>query len=244
MISAVSSGSGKTLVTCGLLKALKTRGLVTGAGKCGPDYIDPMFHREVLETFSANYDCFFEDGDLMRSLFLMNSEDKDITIIEGVMGYYDGISFENPEKSTYECAVNLKCPVILVVNARGMSYTLAGVIKGILGVRSDNNIRGLILNNIRKETYERFKNVLERETGLRLLGFFPHNDSFNIESRHLGLMTPDEVGGLKEKIELLGKTAEKCLDIDGIIKIAEEAEELSDSSVDLITEPDSFTSGK
>lgn len=225
LISADKSGSGKTTITCAILKALRNRGLLTGAGKCGPDYIDPMFHREVLDTPSWNYDGFFQGEDLMKSLFYGNSKDLDITVIEGVMGYYDGSSFEGTEGSTYEIAKTLCCPVILCLNAKGMSYTLIAVLKGLLDLRSDSNIRGVILNNVRKETYERLSPVIRRETGVMPLGFFPHDESLGIESRHLGLLTPDELEGLKEKIEKLGDMAEKCLDIDGILKIAGEAGE-------------------
>ena len=244
LISAIKSGSGKTTVTCAILKALRNRGLLTGGGKCGPDYIDPMFHREVLDTPSWNYDGFFQSEDLMRSLLYENSADKDITVIEGVMGYYDGSSFEGTEGSTYETAKILGCPVILCIDAKGMSYTITGVLKGLLELRSDSNIRGVILNNVRKETYERLSPVIKRETGIMPLGFFPHDESLAIESRHLGLMTPDELSCLDKKIERLGETAEKCIDIDSILRIAGEARETVSSPEDAAVPVSPVFSGK
>ncbi len=244
LISAAQSGNGKTTITCAILKALKNRGLLTGAGKCGPDYIDPMFHREVLDTPSWNYDCFFQSEDLMKSLLHENSKDLDITVIEGVMGYYDGSSFEGTEGSSYETAKILGCPVILCVNAKGMSYTLVGMIKGMLGLRGDSNIKGVILNNVRKETYQRLAPVIKRETGITPLGFFPHDKDLGIESRHLGLMTPDELKDLDKKIEKLGETAEKCLDIDGILNIASEAGEIGAAASDVMNSITPVLSGK
>ena len=232
LISAPQSGSGKTTITCAILKALKNRGLLTGAGKCGPDYIDPMFHREVLDTPSWNYDGFFQNEDLMGALLKRNCKDPDITVIEGVMGYYDGSSFEGIDGSTYETAKILGCPVILCLNAKGMAYTITGVLKGMLDLRSDSNIKGVILNNVRKETYERLAPVIKRETGIIPLGYFPYEKDLGIVSRHLGLLTPDELSDLNNKIEKLGDTAEKCLDIDGILKIAGDAGEISETASD------------
>ena len=222
MISAVKSGSGKTTVTLALLKALKNRGLMLRSFKCGPDYIDPMFHEQVLGIPCANLDPFFQDRKLMRCLFGKKSAGADLSVIEGVMGYYDGISFENTDKSSYECAVSLNCPVILVIDGRGMSHSLIAVLKGMQSLRSDSGIRGVIINNVPERIYKKLKPVIERETDIVPLGFMPHIAECEIDSRHLGLFTPDSIPELEKKTAILGSEAESCLDIDAILRLSSE----------------------
>ena len=97
LISAQSSGSGKTTVTCGILQALANRGLKLASFKCGPDYIDPMFHSKVIGAKSRNLDPFFVDSEMLKYLFARNAKDSDISVIEGVMGFYDGSDFSKPD---------------------------------------------------------------------------------------------------------------------------------------------------
>lgn len=224
LISAGSSGSGKTTVTCGILKALKNRGLRVSSCKCGPDYIDPMFHEKVLGVPSVNLDPFFEDKKLMRSLYARHTADSDINIIEGVMGFYDGFSFDKTDASTYEVAKNIASPVILVVNAKGMALTIVPFLKGIIEFRDDSNIRGVILNNVSEMVCRSMKPIIEKELGIDVLGFMPPSPEIAVESRHLGLMTPDEVKDIQSRFEKLGDLAEKCMDIERIIEIAGEAD--------------------
>ncbi|SKC04592.1 cobyrinic acid a,c-diamide synthase [Lachnospiraceae bacterium] len=226
LISACASGSGKTTVTCGLLKALKNRNIRVSSCKCGPDYIDPMFHKRVIGVPSVNLDPFFEDEKMMRGLYARHASGYDINIIEGVMGYYDGLGFDRTDASTYEVSKNLKAPVILVVNAKGMAMTLIAFLKGIIDFRADSNIRGVILNQVSEMTYRSFAPVIEAELGIAPLGYLPPSPDTAVESRYLGLMTPDVIEDIGEKIEKLGELAEKCLDIDRIIGIAGEAESI------------------
>ncbi len=226
MISACKSGSGKTTVTLALLAALKARGLNVRSFKCGPDYIDPLFHKRVLGISSGNLDPFFQDKSLMRSLCAEGSRDADIAVIEGVMGYYDGISFGSAEKSSYECAFNLKCPVILVLDGKGMSYSLIGILKGMRELRQDSNIKGVILNNIPERLYDKIKPVIEEETDIIPLGFMPHLRECELESRHLGLLSPSEIEGIDRKIMRLSEEAGQNLDIERIIELSGEAGEL------------------
>lgn len=226
MISAVSSGSGKTTVVCGLLKALKNRGMNISAFKCGPDYIDPMFHTKVLGINSKNLDGFFCDKHMLNSLFTKEACKKDINIIEGVMGYYDGLAMDSYQASSYETALNTKTPVVLVVNSKGAALTIVSVIKGVMDFAKDSNIKGVILNNISPFVYESLKKVIESNINIKVLGYLPFCKEIAIDSRHLGLLTPNNIKELDNKIERLGKIAEECFDIDGIIAISKDAEPL------------------
>ena len=124
LLCAGASGSGKTLLTCGILQVLKNRGLRTASFKCGPDYIDPMFHTKVIGTKSRNLDTFFTDGDVVRYLLAKNSSDMDIAVMEGVMGYYDGVGAITSKASAYELANVTETPAVLIVNCRGMSVSV------------------------------------------------------------------------------------------------------------------------
>ena len=147
LITGIKSGSGKTTVTCGLLCALKERGFNIKAFKCGPDYIDPMFHKKALGVLSGNLDSFFCDEKTLKYLLMRNEAERDIAVIEGAMGYYDGAG-GGFAGSSYDVAWLTQTPVILVADCKGMSNTAAAVIKGIADYRKDSNILGGILNRI------------------------------------------------------------------------------------------------
>ena len=146
VLAGTNSGCGKTTVTCAVLQALVSRGLRVGAAKCGPDYIDPMFHSRVIGAKSSNLDPFFFDPDTMRYLLAHNSEECDVTVIEGVMGYYDGLGLTSTRASTYEAARSTDSPVVLVVNARGAALSVVAAVQGFLDFAPDNNVQGVILN--------------------------------------------------------------------------------------------------
>jgi cobyrinic acid a,c-diamide synthase len=163
MITAVSSGSGKTTVTCALLEALKRRGYRPVSFKCGPDYIDPMFHRTVLEVESLNLDTYFmPEEEVIETIERYGG---DISVIEGVMGIYDGLEAGTDKGSCYEIARITKTPVILVVNAAGAGRTIASVIKGVLSDDTEHLIHGIILNRISDGFYDKLRLYLESEIG-------------------------------------------------------------------------------
>ncbi len=222
LIAGTNSGCGKTTVTCALLSALKKRGLNVSAFKCGPDYIDPMFHRKVINVPSYNLDPFFcNDMQLRKSLSLRGG---DISVIEGVMGYYDGIGSDG-HASTYELAKSTCTPVILIINAKGM-YTSAGaILKGFCEYRLESNVRGVIFNNVSPMMYEALKKIAEN-AGIKPLGCLPNDETVTVGSRHLGLITAEEIDDIRAKIDRLGELAEKHFDIDGILAIAAEAKAL------------------
>jgi cobyrinic acid a,c-diamide synthase len=219
MIAAPSSGTGKTTVTLALLSALKARGLCPVAFKCGPDYIDPMFHRAVLGIPSYNLDLYFTPPGVVRGLVDSHAKNGGVAVIEGVMGYYDG-SGAGTEASSYELASVTETPVILAVSAYGASLSTAATIRGFREFRPDSRIAGVILNTCSKELFELLKDALAGETGLPVLGYLPSLPDCAIGSRHLGLVTAQEIGDLKQKLDRLGEAAEQCVDIDLLLEIA------------------------
>lgn len=227
MLAAPSSGSGKTMLTCGLLAALSNRQLHIAAMKCGPDYIDPMFHRKVLGVSTGNLDSFFMNEDDLRMCLARKSTSHDITVIEGVMGYYDGLGGTSDRASAYEIARLTKTKVLLVVDCKGSSLTLAAVIKGIIDFRADSNIAGVILNRISEGYYAKIKEVIEQECNVPVVGFVPVLKDMEVPSRHLGLCAPEELSSFREWSNQLADVFEKTIDLDQVIAIANEAEELN-----------------
>lgn len=226
MIAGIGSGSGKTTLVCGILMALKMRNLKAASCKCGPDYIDPMFHSRIFDIPSINLDLFFTSPQVMNYLLCRNGEDRDITVIEGVMGFYDGLSMESDRASSYEVAKMSKTPVILTVCCKGMAYSVVPLIRGMIEFREDSNIKGIILNQVSDMTYHQLKPVIEQELGIPVLGHLPVLQEFVLESRHLGLVMPKERDNLSQELERLGKLIENNINIEEIIKIAAEAPEL------------------
>ena len=131
MIAGTNSGSGKTTVVCGILAALKRRGLKAASLKCGPDYIDPMFHSQIFGIPSKNLDLYFTNADMAQYLMAENAKDAFVTVMEGVMGFYDGMEMSSSVASSYDLARQTKTPVILIVNAKGMALSVQAIIKGL-----------------------------------------------------------------------------------------------------------------
>ena len=226
LLAAGASGSGKTLLTCGLLQALVNRNLTVASFKCGPDYIDPMFHSRVIGAKSANLDTFFTSPEVTRYLLSENAANCEIAVMEGVMGYYDGVAGTTTQASAYDLASVTDTPVILIVNSKGMSVSLAAYIKGFAEYKKDSHIKGVILNQMSPMLYPRMKELLEKETGLSVLGYVPKVEDCVIESRHLGLVLPDEIPQLRERLQKLAKILEDTLEIDEILKLAADAPEV------------------
>lgn len=228
LLAAPSSGSGKTAAACALMAAYKASGVTVRACKCGPDYIDPMFHREVLGVDSVNLDLFFSSGEMLRDLYDRHGDGADLVITEGVMGYYDGMSMDTDCGSSYDVARTLNLPVLLVLPARGAALSLAAVASGMIRYRSDSRICGILLNQVSEMTYPRIKDMLERELSVMgneipVVGYLPKADAFAIGSRHLGLVTPEELEGLKNQLKEAGEILARTVDLERIRRIAEEA---------------------
>lgn len=230
LIGATGSGSGKTTITCALLEILKRQGKKVQAFKCGPDYIDPMFHRTVLGIPSKNLDTFFTGEKMTADLFMESVENVDISVMEGVMGLYDGLGGIWKEGSAYDLATVTDTPVILIVDAHGMGRSILPLIAGFLSYDTNHLIRGIILNRTSGAFFETIRSEIERSFPIAVLGYFPNQKDILLESRHLGLKRPEEV---EKMAEMLAKTAdmlEKTVDIDRLFAIAEGASELSDDN--------------
>ena len=236
LLAAGSSGSGKTLITCGLLEALVERGLKTASFKCGPDYIDPMFHSRVIGTKSRNLDTFFTGSEVTKYLLTRNARDCEVAVMEGVMGFYDGVAGTTTRASAYDLAKVTDTPVILIVNSRGMSVSLAAYVKGFLEYKKDSHIKGVIFNQMSPMLYPRMKKLLEEELGVVVLGYVPKVEDCVIESRHLGLVLPDEIPELKDRLHKLAGVLEETLDIDRILELAGEAPDLLDAKPESVTD--------
>lgn len=225
MIAATGSGAGKTTVTCALLKALSKQKIKAVSFKCGPDYIDPMFHREVLGTPSRNLDLFMLGENTCKYLLYQNSKESDLSVIEGVMGFYDGIG-KGWESSSYELSEKTKTPVVLVVSCSGMGFSVVPLIKGYLELEK-NNIQGVILNHTSKMMYGYYKSMIEEYLPIKVMGYMPALPECNLESRHLGLITAKEVEAIEEKMDRLGEVACETLDIEGLIALGQQSQPLS-----------------
>jgi cobyrinic acid a,c-diamide synthase len=242
MISAPKSGSGKTTLTCAILQLLKNHGKRPVAFKCGPDFIDPMFHKQVLGIHSTNLDSFFVDEEEVRQIFSENMETEDdslptennqpekIAVIEGVMGLFDGLGGTSLKASSYDIARITKTPILLVIDAEGASRSIVPLVKGFLDYdkahsgTDENLIKGIFLNKVSKGTFQLLKSLIEEETaseyGVKVIGYLQKDSKDVWKSRHLGLLLPDEIKNLKEQIQNTARTLENTLDFEALEKIS------------------------
>ena len=221
LIAGIKSGSGKTMFTCSLLEALKERQKNPCAFKCGPDYIDPMFHQKVIGIPSCNLDSFFSDEEQLRDLYQKQSEGHPISVIEGVMGLYDGLGGTQKQGSAYDLASILKIPVILVIDVHGMGRSILPLIAGFLQYDKEKRIKGVILNKISKGFYETISPLIEEELKTEVLGYLPKMKELSFESRHLGLQLPGEIKGLKEELSRAAGILEETVSVDRLLEIAD-----------------------
>ena len=226
MIAAAKSGSGKTTITCALLQLLKNMGQKVVSYKCGPDYIDPMFHQKAIDIPSKNLDTFFTGEEETRKLFLMDRGEEDFAVLEGVMGLFDGLGGIREEGSSYHLAKVTKTPILLVVDAKGMGRSVIPLIAGFLNYDREHLIKGVILNRMSKSYYEILKPLIEEELSITVVGYFPEQKQFRIESRHLGLMLPQELMDVKKQLQEASGELQKTVSLEHILKIAGEASEL------------------
>lgn len=228
MIAAPKSGSGKTIVTCALLQALRNRGEQVTSFKCGPDYIDPMFHEKVFGISAYNLDIYFTDEEQTGMLFAEHALEKETgyAVMEGVMGVYDGLGGIREEGSSYHLARITGTPIVLVADVKGMGRSILPFLAGFLQYDTEHMMKGVILNRISEGYYEILKPLVEEELHLPVLGFLPEREKYGIESRHLGLVMPDELKGMREKLKDISREAEETISIPAMMKIAESAGEV------------------
>lgn len=223
MIAAPQSGGGKTTLACGLLWLLKKMGYSPAAFKCGPDYVDPLFHRRVVGAKSGNLDLFFTGEDTARALLHEGAAGCKIALLEGVMGYYDGLGPGSAEASSYHVARATQTPVLFVLDARGAALSLAAQIHGFSTFREDANIQGVILNKCGKALHDHLAPALRQATGIPVLGYLPRQEEFSLPSRHLGLVPAAEIPGLQATLEQLAQTLRGTLDVQTLLRIAKGA---------------------
>ena len=221
LLAAPRSGSGKTTMTCALLMALKRRGCAPCAFKSGPDYIDPMFHRAVLGVESRSLDLFFSAPETVRTLYARGAAGHGAAVCEGAMGFYDGLGGVSDRASAWHLADTLGLPVLLVVEPKGQSLTLAAELKGLVNFRTPSHIAGILLNNCTARMHALLAPMLEKETGLPVLGFLPKLPEAVIGSRHLGLYTAAEVENLQQKLALLADAVEEHIDWPRLLALCE-----------------------
>ena len=220
LISGTNSNCGKTTITMALLAAFKNKGLEIASFKSGPDYIDPMFHRKVFDVETHNLDPYFSTEEMLCDQFIRNCG-KDLSIIEGAMGYYDGIGVEG-RASAWEVAKSIKAPAVLIIDAKGMSNSAAAIIKGFKEFKEESMVEGVIFNNISPMLYPLLRDIVEKE-GIKAYGFLPREERYSVGSRNLGLITADEIEDIKEKINGLRELAEKYIDLEGLYELAQSA---------------------
>ncbi|CEO23009.1 cobyrinate a,c-diamide synthase [Paraclostridium sordellii] len=225
LIAGTNSGVGKTTISLGIMQALTKRNLKVQPYKVGPDYIDPSYHTFITGRDSRNLDSYMLDDEKIKYIFKNASRDADISVIEGVMGLYDGFGIDlNSCTSSYTSKI-LKSPVILVINGKAMSSSAAAMVLGYKELDKEVNIKGVIVNNVKtKNHYELIKEAIEKYCNVEVLGYFPPNEKFKLDSRHLGLVPSVEIEALTEKFYDLGSEIEKYINIDRLIEISESEE--------------------
>jgi cobyrinic acid a,c-diamide synthase len=225
MIAGTNSGVGKTTVTLGIMSALVKKGMMVQGFKSGPDYIDPSHHNFVTGNASRNLDTWIMGNDACRELFERSAINADISVIEGVMGLYDGSIDSTGTGSTAHLAKILKTPVILVINAKGMAQSAGAMVLGYKEFDKDINLAGVIVNNVAGQShYDYVKKSIEKTCSIPVLGYLQKDKEITIPERHLGLIPSDENKSPSILYERLGELILKTVDIDRLLEVASSAD--------------------
>ncbi len=221
LVAATGSGAGKTTTTIALIGALRARGLKVAAFKCGPDYLDPTYHRRANDTPSHNLDGWMMGREAVLATFERAAEGADVAVIEGMMGLYDGTTPTGEEGSTAEIAKWLGAPVLLVVDASGMARTVAAVAAGFKHFDPRLNLAGLICNRVGSRGHLDLLRAASAE--VPVLGGFPTEASASFPERHLGLLSADDKAVPLTTFAAWARIAAQWLDLDAILAVAREA---------------------
>ncbi|MBL4710931.1 MAG: cobyrinate a,c-diamide synthase [Gammaproteobacteria bacterium] len=229
-ISAAHKSSGKTTVSVGLCAALKQRGLTIQSFKKGPDYIDPYWLAQATGRNCYNLDFYTMEREEILAMLQHRSQDADISLIEGNKGLYDGLDLDG-SNSNAALATLTKTPIILVLNARGMTRGIAPLILGYQAFDKNVSIRGVILNRLGGSRHEsKLRNVIEHYTDVNVVGAIHNDKRFDIEERHLGLIPGHEDPLCAKKIDLLAQAINEQVDINAVLTIANQAGEITSST--------------
>lgn len=226
VLAGSGSGVGKTSISAGLMAAFRRRGLTVQPFKVGPDYIDPAFHSFVTGRQSRNLDAWLLEEDILRELFLRNAPADGLSVVEGVMGLFDGQA-ESGLGSSAHVAQIIAAPTVLIINGAGISRSAAALVQGYDRFLPSFRLAGVIINRLSGPAhYDLLRKYIEDEAGVPCFGYLPKKPGFSLESRHLGLVPSGEVADLSQKLAALADAAEESLDLDGLLKLAEAAPEL------------------
>ena len=208
VIAAPRSGSGKTLVTLGLIAGLRRRGLVVAPAKTGPDYIDAAILSRVAGVLAINLDPWAMSNSTSNNLAYLQAADlgADLVLVEGVMGLFDAAA--DGRGSTADLAAALDLPVILVVDATSQSHSVAALVHGFASFRNEVHVAGVILNRVSTTRHERLLRDALAPLGIPVLGALPRRDSLHLPARHLGLVLPDEVATFSGTIDAAAEAIE------------------------------------
>lgn len=233
VIAGVSSGVGKTTITLGLMAALKQRGLNVQGFKCGPDYIDTSFHTAVTERPSRNIDSWMFSKNVMKEIFVNGSNRADISIIEGVMGLYDGRTATSNEGTTAEISILLDSPIVLVIDCSLMARSAAAIVKGYQLLDDRVKIVGVIANKVGSiGHYQIIKDAVEQECAIPVCGYLLNDSKVTMPERHLGLVPLTESRNVKRLFSKLAKLVEETINVEQIIELSKSkplAVDVSDS---------------
>lgn len=232
-VGAASSGSGKTVVTLGLMEAFRRSGLKVQPFKAGPDYIDTALHGALLGTPSYNLDTWMMGAQGAKKTFEAASRGARIAVVEGVMGLYDGVDALNEDGSTAHLAKVLGIPVVLVVNAEKAARSIAAIVKGFVDFDPAVDIRWVVFNRVGSPGhYNILKDAVGATSNVRVLGYLPRDSAFEIPGRHLGLVMRDGFSARQWKgfVRAAGDAVEKHLDLDGLLRSASRAAPVKDAA--------------
>lgn len=228
VIAGTASNVGKTTVASGLIAALRARGLAVQGFKVGPDYIDPGFHTLASGRPGRNLDAFLCDPELIAPLARHGSAGADVSVVEGVMGLFDGASQRGELASTAQVAKLLGAPVVLVLDASSMSRSVAAIVHGYREFDSELDLAGVILNRVGSERHELLLREAIEPLGVPVLGCLRRDESLAVPERHLGLVPAGErEGESRAMLEALAAALERSVEIDEILRLARAAAPLT-----------------
>jgi cobyrinic acid a,c-diamide synthase len=219
IIAAPRSGSGKTLITLGLLAALRRRGLAVAPAKTGPDYIDAAIHARVAGTPAVNLDPWAMRPQRLRSLAAAHGAGANLLLIEGVMGLFDGAM--DGTGSTADLAAVLRLPVVLVADADRQAQSIAPLIAGFARWRADVHVAGVIVNRAATTKHEAMLRAAIAQTGLPVLGVLPRRAELHLPERHLGLVLPDEIAGFDAVVQKAGEAVGEYVDLNHLLALSQ-----------------------
>ena len=218
VLAGTTSGVGKTSITCAIIHGLKRKGHSVQPFKVGPDFIDPSYLTSISKRHARNLDPWLMGSSGIVKSFIKNS-DADFSVVEGVMGYYDGFAGDSNYSSTHHVASILKTPAILILDASKTARSIAATALGFTKFHKNSRISGFILNNIGSKKHEEICRQALASLNIPIVGVIPRNPDLALESRHLGLIPVAEQQSLQLKISKIAKKMSDFIDIDKIIQL-------------------------